>query len=70
MESPQDTLDLSLDVDAFIHSDGDLDGFKSPLSDDKNRVRFADEVDVNQFSQLGNSVVDDLFYASQDLAKF
>ena len=63
---------MSLDDDASIYSNGDLGRIKSPLGDRNNRIGFlADEVDdINQLSQLGNSVFDDIFYASQDLAEF
>jgi hypothetical protein len=69
MENPQETLDSSLDDDASIHSYEDLGGVKGDAGG-KSRVRFADEVDVNQFSRLGASHFDDMFYASQDLAEF
>jgi hypothetical protein len=70
MKNPQNTPDLSLDDDVSINSEEYLGGFKPPLHDGKNHVRFADEVDVNQFSRLGASLYDELFYASLDLAEF
>jgi hypothetical protein len=33
-------------------------------------VRFNDEMDVNQFSKLGNSVLNEIFYASDEIAEF
>jgi hypothetical protein len=73
MESFQKTPDLSLDDDASLNFEQDLlggDRFKPPLDDGKKHVRFADEIDVKQFSRSGASVFDDLYYASQDLAEF
>jgi hypothetical protein len=65
------TLDLSLDDDASINSEEDLGGYKPPADDVKSRgVRFADEVDINDYSRFRASVFDDLFYASTDLAEF
>jgi hypothetical protein len=60
------------DSDASLDFKEDLVGFKSPLRDisNKRNVRFADEIDVNQFSRMGASVFDDLYYASDDLAEF
>ena len=70
MERFQNTPDLSLDDDVSLNPEEDLGGFKPPLDDGKKHVRFADEIDVKQFSRLGISVFDDMFYASQDLAEF
>jgi hypothetical protein len=37
---------------------------------EKKGVRFADEVELNEISRLRNSMLDDMFYASEDLANF
>jgi hypothetical protein len=66
MESSQNTVD----DDASINPEEDLGGFKPPKDDGKKQVRFADEVDINQFSRFGASLFDDLYYASNDLAEF
>jgi hypothetical protein len=66
MESSQNTVD----DDASINPEEDLGGFKPPKDDGKKQARFADEVDINQFSRFGASLFDDLYYASNDLAEF
>jgi hypothetical protein len=53
-----------------MNSDEYLGGVQQPLDDGKKHVRFADEIDVKQYSKSGASVFDDLFYASHDLAEF
>jgi hypothetical protein len=70
MESFRNTPDLNLDDDVSLNPEEDLGGFKPSPDDGKQHVRFADEIDVKQFSRLGASHFDDMFYASQDLAEF
>jgi hypothetical protein len=70
MESPQEILELSMDDDASIHSDEDLGGFIADNDGKSRGVSWADEIDVKQFSRLGASHFDDMFYASGDLAEF
>jgi hypothetical protein len=71
--------DSSFDGDVSMNfEDADLGGFHpdadndadAAAADGKRHVRFADEVDVNQFSRLGASTFDAMFYASHDLAEF
>jgi len=47
---------------------------RSPVASNKNGVkklvRFQDEVEENEISKLRRSMLDDLFYASDELANF
>ena len=54
---------------AFDDSIGSL-SHSTELVEPGSGVRFSDEMDVNQYSKLGNSILNEIFYDSSEIAEF
>jgi len=62
---------ISEDQDVSISNLSDLQqSIQLSHAVEKKRVRFVDEVELNEISKLRRSVLDDVFYGSEEIATF